>query len=377
MSVEPAEPAAAPRLVLMTTDAVGGVWQYSLHLASALAQHGTEILLVTFGPKPSDEQRAQARAISRLHLLETDFALEWMPDAWRDVDRAGDWLLELQKSSGADIIHLNGYSHGALAWDAPTVIVAHSCVYSWWRAVHGDSPGREWLEYKGRVARGLQKCDSVTAPSWYMANAIASEYQIAPDKIRVIYNASPSPVSYSVAKQPFALAAGRLWDPAKNLRLLTAVAPELEWQLCLAGSTAGAESSLEPVSNLCLLGVLSYDELLTHYRQASVFLHPALYEPFGLAVLEAANAGCCLVLSDISSLRELWDGAAVFIEPRDHEQWICEVNSLICDFERRESLARAAIAHAQRYQSDRMIQQYLGVYQSLHNRTRDCNGVAA
>ena len=37
------------------------------------------------------------------------------------------------------------------------------------------------------------------------------------------------------------------------------------------------------------------------------------YEPFGLAVLEAAQAGCALLLSDIPTFRELWDGAALFV----------------------------------------------------------------
>jgi hypothetical protein len=38
-------------------------------------------------------------------------------------------------------------------------------------------------------------------------------------------------------------------------------------------------------------------------------------EPFGLAVLEAAQAGCPLVLSDLPGFRELWDGAALFRRP--------------------------------------------------------------
>ncbi len=49
--------------------------------------------------------------------------------------------------------------------------------------------------------------------------------------------------------------------------------------------------------------------------EAAIFAHPARYEPFGLAVLEAAMAGCALVLGDIPTLRELWDGAAVFVAP--------------------------------------------------------------
>jgi glycogen synthase len=377
MSGDTSESGAVPRSILMTTDAVGGVWQYSLQLAAELTQRGVEVLLVTFGPKPSHEQREQARAISRLHLLETEFALEWMPNPWRDVDQSGEWLLALQKSSGAEIVHLNGYSHGGLPWEVPAIIVAHSCVYSWWKAIRGDNPGREWLEYKERVTRGLQNCELVIAPSTYMANALASEYQVASDKLRIIHNACSFSGPDKCVKQPFALAAGRLWDPAKNLRLLSAVAPRLDWELCLAGSTAGAESSVERIDNLCLLGALPHQQVLTYYQQASLFLHPALYEPFGLAVLEAAHAGCCLVLSDIPSLRELWDGCAVFVGPHEPEHWICEVNHLIRDFECRESLARTAKTHARRYHSEHMVQQYLMVYRSVRNRTRDCNGVAA
>ena len=367
-----------PRLVLMTTDAVGGVWQYSLHLAAALSQRGSEILLVTFGPKPSDEQREQARAIPGVYLVETDFALEWMPNPWEDVDRAGAWLLSLQKSFAADLIHLNGYAHGALPCDAPKIVVAHSCVYSWWRSVRGDAPGAEWEEYKLRVTRGLQGCDAVIAPSAYMASVMTAEYGIEPGKIKVIYNSSPCERSGRVLKQPFAIAAGRLWDPAKNLTLLHAIAPALDWKLYLAGSTAGAEVSNEDKHVVRYLGAVPHEELLDHLQAASLFVHPALYEPFGLAVLEAASAGCCLMLADIPSLRELWSGAAVFVNPREPEQWIFEGNNLIRDFELRESLAQAALRRAKRYQPNHMLKSYLAVYGALRQCGRKRrSGVAA
>ena len=47
--------------------------------------------------------------------------------------------------------------------------------------------------------------------------------------------------------------------------------------------------------------------------EAAIFAAPAHYEPFGLGILEAAASGCALVLGDIASLRENWDGAAVFL----------------------------------------------------------------
>src|SRR5215211_4050794 len=52
-----------PRSVLMTTDAIGGVWTYSLELARSLAAHRIHVLLATMGQPLSPEQQAEAAAI--------------------------------------------------------------------------------------------------------------------------------------------------------------------------------------------------------------------------------------------------------------------------------------------------------------------------
>ncbi len=96
------------------------------------------------GPLPSDEQRLEARRIPGLDLIESSYALEWMENPWSDVDAAGDWLLGLADRLRPDIVHLNGYAHGALRWNAPSVVVAHSCVVSWWNAVHRCDPPANW-----------------------------------------------------------------------------------------------------------------------------------------------------------------------------------------------------------------------------------------
>ena len=54
------------------------------------------------------------------------------------------------------------------------------------------------------------------------------------------------------------------------------------------------------------LGVLAPAELRRKLERAAIFAAPALYEPFGLGILEAAAAGCALVLGDIRfTAREL------------------------------------------------------------------------
>src|SRR5690349_14298452 len=124
-----------PKRILMTTDTVGGVWVYALELAAALTRRGHEVALAAMGRRLSADQRREVNGCRGLQVYESDYKLEWMEDPWTDVERASNWLLGIEAEIGPDVIHLNGYSHGALPWSAPILIVGHSCVLSWFRAV--------------------------------------------------------------------------------------------------------------------------------------------------------------------------------------------------------------------------------------------------
>jgi glycogen synthase len=351
--------------VLMTTDAVGGVWQYSLDLTRGLVQRGIQVLLATLGPHPNAEQKRQALEIDGASLVEGDFALEWMTNPWAGVDAAGEWLLDLQLRFGADVIHLNGYSHAACEWRKPVVAMAHSCVCSWWQAVHGCAPGPEWHEYRRRVSAGLAAADAVVAPSAFMAAEMTNYYGVPSEKVRVIHNFTRTRRFSGEVKQEVILAAGRLWDEAKNVAILDSIAPQLDWKIRLAGSASGPGDRRVRANNVQLLGNLPHRELMQQMSRAAIFAHSALYEPFGLSVLEAARVGCCLVLSAIPSLQELWEGAAVFIDPRDPDAWTRELNALARNWRRREELGQLARARAHKYSAASSLHKYRKLYNSL------------
>src|SRR5687768_8980397 len=128
---------APPRKVLMTADCVGGVWTYALQLAAELGKRSIEVTLVVMGGKPSPDQAADAARLRNLHLIGTDFRLEWMSAPEADLRLAGELLLELEAEQRPDLVHLNGYCHAALPFSAPVLVAAHSCVPSWWRACRG------------------------------------------------------------------------------------------------------------------------------------------------------------------------------------------------------------------------------------------------
>ena len=145
-----------PKRILMTADTMGGVWTYAVELARVLVGDGLEVGLATMGALLQQEQREEIGQLAGLSLFESSFKLEWMEDPWEDIARAGSWLLAIEDDFRPDVIHLNGYAHGCLPWKAPTLVVGHSCVISWWEAVHGEQAPAVWDRYYLEIARGLQ-----------------------------------------------------------------------------------------------------------------------------------------------------------------------------------------------------------------------------
>lgn len=349
--------------VLMTADAVGGVWTYALELARALQPFDVQLVLVTFGPSPRPHQLAAAAHIENLTVMTRELALEWMPEPWSDVDSAGEWLLELEHQLNPDIVHINGYAHAALDFRAPVVAVAHSCVCSWWRAVHDCDAPQEWDEYRQRVAAGLRAADIVVAPSAAMLAELSACHG-APKRSRVIHNGRAiEPISRG--KQALVLSVGRMWDAAKNLALLDRSAAGLDWPVYVVGSAPRQTAT----TAARMLGPRREQQVLDWMARAAIYCLPARYEPFGLSVLEAAQAGCALVLGDIASLRELWGDAAVYVPPNlppNRESALTDaLRELMEDGDRRVELAARASARAANYRPERMAARYRTLYDEL------------
>jgi glycosyltransferase involved in cell wall biosynthesis len=353
------------RRILMTADTIGGVWTYVIELTKALQPRGIEVILATMGRAASRPQRTQIERLSNVTLYESQYRLEWMEDPWPDVESAGNWLLLLEEMFRPDVIHLNGFVHGSLPWKGPVLIVAHSCVCSWFQAVRGcPPPGDPWDEYRRRVARGLRSASAVTAPSTAMLEAMKPFY--SPFAAwEPIYNARSTTHFKPRRKEEVILAAGRVWDEAKNLRMLGRIAPGLPWPVRVAGDTKNPGGGRIRLNGIGYLGNLSEAELGFQLSRASIFVLPARYEPFGLCALEAALAGCALVLGDIPSLREVWGDAALYVPPDDHEGLEQVLQGLIHDRDLRLRVAEACSRRAGAYTPQRMAGRYLDLYERM------------
>ena len=347
--------------VLMTADTVGGVWTFARELSRALEPHGTKVLLACLGGEPSREQRASARRVSNLTLAESAYKLEWMEDPWDDVAASGDWLLDLANQFRPDIVHLNSFGHGDLAWPAPVVLTAHSCILSWWRATRGRTAPAEWNRYREQVQRSLWAADVVTAPSHAMRRALERNYGPGVPPVKAVPNGIDPNAYRPLMKEAMVLTAGRVWDEAKNAAAVARVAPRIAWPCYIAGDGQGV------VFRGCeVLGRLSRETLAGWYARASIYCLPAYYEPFGLSPLEAGLSGCALVLGDIDSLREVWGDAALFVPPHDNGALAAALDKLIGDAALRVAMARRALERARWFTPERMVQGYLEAYRLAH-----------
>lgn len=362
--VEPAPPRRPVRRVLMTADTVGGIWTYAIGLCRGLGEAGVETVLATMGAPASPAQRAQARAVPRLTLEESAFKLEWMEGAAEDVTRAGGWLLELEQRHRPDVIHLNGYAHAALPWHAPALVVAHSCVHTWWRAVRGGEPPRSFDQYTRALRQGAAAAARLVAPTKaHLRPFQAAHGVLAPAE--VISNGCDGGEFLPAAKQEFFLCVGRLWDEAKGARQLAAIAPELPWPVRLAGDATSPDGCTLQLPNLELLGRRDPAEVAALMAHAPIYVLPARYEPFGLSVLEAALSGCALVLGDIPTLREVWGDAAEYVPPDQPAALRQTLGRLAASAPERAALASRARRRARIYTAAAMTDRYLALYAEL------------
>ena len=342
--------------VLLSVDTVGGVWTYALELTNALARYDVEVVLAALGEPLREEQRTAALASPALRVHALDCDLEWMDEPWGDVERSGEWLLEIAAADDVDLVHLNGFAHGSLPWAVPVLVAAHSDVCSWHEAVRREPAGSEWDRYRDAVEQGLAGADAVVAPTRAMLFALERCYPFDGER-RVIPNGRDPHRFRPLAKEPFVLSAGRLWDEAKNAAALDRLAPSLPWPVLLAGpGETGAARRLGRVSDRALARLLG---------RATIFAEPARYEPFGLAALEAGLSGCALLLGDIPSLREVWGDAALFVDPDDDAAIGRELHRLIAEPELRTELARRARKRALEHSPERMGHEYVEHYEQL------------
>lgn len=356
--------------VLMTTAPIGGVWPYTLELSHVLARLGVRVILASMGMALRASQRSAVSQIPNVVIAERAFKLEWMNDPWPAIDTASDWLRRLVNSNAPDLVHCNGLVLAAENLGVPVLCVAHSSLLPWTRAVRAREPGPELDRYRTRAADGLRAADEVIGPTRASLSAILADHGVR--RAGGVIPHGRSAAAYPPgAKEPFILATGRLWDEAMALDVLDLSARSVRWPIRVAGPRILLDRPARRApANLRLLGELEPEQIASLMSQAAIYVLPMRYEPFGQSALEAALAGCALVLADLDTLREVWGDRALYVPPNDPAALARQLEALIEDPDTRANLAARARARALELTPERMAAAYLTLYRDLLARPR-------
>ncbi|QMU29212.1 glycosyltransferase family 4 protein [Adhaeribacter radiodurans] len=349
----------------MTADTIGGVWTYTIELVRALGPERAEVALATMGAPISVTQREEFKSLANATLFESSFKLEWMDNPWKEVDAAANWLMQIKEEFKPDLIHLNNLVHGHLNWRKPVILVVHSCVQSWWQNVKKEKAPDYWQEYQKRVTLSLQAAHLVVAPTLAMLEEAETFYGPFQNHL-VVHNGRDLNLFRYQPKEPFIFSMGRVWDEAKNIKLLTEIAPQLSWPVIVAGDAKHPSTGeILDLPNVKFVGYLGQSEIADYLSRASIFALPAKYEPFGLSALEAGLSGCALILGDIPSQKEIWQHAATYVNPEDADQLLATLNKLISDEFIRNIFSFRAIKVGLQFSAKQMAFDYEQVYQQL------------
>ncbi|WP_448033102.1 glycosyltransferase family 4 protein [Bradyrhizobium liaoningense] len=164
--------------------------------------------------------------------------------------------------------------------------------------------------------------------------------------------------------------------PHKRLDMAIRLLPDQpSWHLALAGQGADAArlrllaSDLNVSGRLHWLGEIPPSRMANFLASLDVFVFPTQAETFGLAAVEAANAGVPSVVTDLPVLREVlsYEGrpTALFVDTSDHAELSAAVSTLLTDKHLSDELRQNAKGLRLRYSVDAMVDEYVRILEQV------------
>ena len=280
-----------------------------------------------------------------------------------------------------DIVHETYYSAKRIApKNAQVVLTVHDMIHEHF----SDQFSKKFSIFDSTMkvkATAVARADHIICISKQTRQDLIELLGVNPAKVTVVYHGF-SLTSESVLlqkvhkpKRPFLLYVG-VRDGYKNfIGLLQAFGASTILKsdfdlICFGG---GAFSNQE-VNLFHKLGVsssivhqVSGDDaaLASHYKTASAFIYPSLYEGFGIPPLEAMSFNCPVVCSNVSSIPEVVGNAGLMFDPSDIESIRLTIEKVIGDRTLQESLIARGQERLKIFSWEQCAKETLAVYHKV------------
>jgi glycosyltransferase involved in cell wall biosynthesis len=338
------------------------------------------------------------RRFSRIPLLPDQLAR----NADRSINRFGYYPARLRRSSAAfDLFHIVDHSYAQLVHSLPpdrTVVTCHDldtfrCVLQ----PAQEARPRWFRAMSRRILNGLQQAAHVIAVSSATRDELLRYRLVPSQRISVVPNGVHP--SCSAAPDTAAdIAASRLLDihdddvplllsvgstlPRKRLEVLIRVfaavwreAPKARL-VRIGGFTEEQRRLIDQLnigSAVLQLPFLERDVLAAVYRRATLLLHTADAEGFGLPVVEAMACGCPVLASDLPVLREVGGTAISYCRVAELNDWRDTAIGLLAEKMQRspqwEIRRQQGLARASRFSWAENARQTAAIYRTIVGRS--------
>ena len=223
----------------------------------------------------------------------------------------------------------------------------------------------EWFSYKFQksynllIPLSLKNTKTVVTDSFYVKEDIHKTYKIKKSNIHVVY-AAPSKIFHQMdlKRESFFLTVSSI-DPRKNLKRIIEAFNLIksDYKLVIVGSKHKTFSGLSLEENLLneriiFTGYLEDDELIELYNKAEIFIYASLFEGFGIPPLEAQACGCPCIVSNTTSLPEVYADSVEYCDPHSVESIKEKMNYLLNNHPRRVQLKKMGQLNSKRFDWD-------------------------
>ena len=225
----------------------------------------------------------------------------------------------------------------------------------------------------------FRKSKIVIAVSDYIKKEIMNYYNLQSNKIITIHNGIDLDEFNNIRKIGLKdkLGVSNIiiflggFSKRKGIHILTKALAEIkekDWVLIIIGS--GDLRSKKEINNLSYFlniknkilnfSSVSRELLKSILFEADIFVHPSLYEPFGIAILEAMVMGKAVIASRIGGIPEMLANAGILIKPSS-EELRKALELLISDTELRKKYTKLAKERAKIFDWTRISEKYIKV----------------